>query len=563
MRSPEPPVDRRRKVFVRSDLTVPEVGHSRASGRVRVVDRIPPADTRVMFALNPSAARTFDFRPWYGVAIDEITYACQRQIERFIARQDSDVEPATVVAYCRAGLTHFLGFAALYSATVQRPLGLVDVNRTLVEGFLLHLRGSGLAVGAQRVTYYYAKAVLTALGRRGLLAIVDSGDESTFPRNSFPNSHRASNGDTPLSVPERKAVALALRTAIQPLFAAEASPPDPGLLVMALLCVALPTGRNSTPLFEMSVDCLRDHPKKGTEFLVFFKRRGHTSSKVAVRTESKTDRLVESMPTVRPGLSRLIRRVIELTRDLRAEAPTPYRDRVWIYRKTEGTPVRCLNQRDLTPAIQAFVAAYGLKDADGRPLRVTVGRLRKTFVNRVYELLDGDLVATALAAGNQPRVTDQHYLRPGPDAERNWLFMGQCLVEELLTNTLGATERTPAGRCTDPKNGEFAPKRSGEPCRSFLNCLRCRNYVVTADDLWRLFSFYWRVLNERSRIDPRRWKRHLSHIPRLIERDVIRQGIATKAFTQRQIDAARTRARKDPHPFWKSDEILATLEGFS
>jgi len=141
--------------------------------------------------------------------------------------------------------------------------------------------------------------------------------------------------------------------------------------------------------------------------------------------------------------------------------------------------------------------------------------------------------------------------------------MGMCLVQELLSGTLGATERTPVGRCSDNKHGEFAPKHAGAMCQSFMNCLRCRNYVVTGDDLWRLFSFYWRVLNERGRVSKRRWERHLAHIPRVIDRDVVQDGLVRKVFTKEQVDAARERARREPHPFWAGETIIGELESFA
>jgi hypothetical protein len=552
----------KRKVFHKTDLSTPTVSHERdGAGNVAILDHIPPAETKVYFTANPAAARSFDFSPWYGTGIDDLTYACQRQIERFIVKQDSDVESATIVGYCRIGMRHFLDFAVMFAAALRRPLSLSDVNRDLIDGYLRFLRDKGFAVGPQRVSYYYTKAVLTALGRRSLVTIVTIGDTVTFPKNTFANSHRAAKGETPLSTFERKAVAVALRHAIQPLFLANAEPPSRYLLSIALFVVALHTGRNATPLIEMPIDCFRAHPKEGTEFLVLYKRRGHTTSKVAVRAETSAERVVESMPTVRPNVGRLIRRVIELTQEVRGQAPVEIADRVWLYRSTtdQWPGVWPLRLTRLSDSMAEFVEIYALKDADGRPLRVTVSRLRKTFVNRVYEILDGDVLATAVAAGNQVRVTDQHYLRPGEDAEKNWRFMGQCLVRELLTNTLGTTERTPVGRCSDHKNGEFAPRRDGKVCQSFLNCLRCRNYVVTGDDLWRLFSFYWRVLKERSHVDKRRWDRHLSHIPRLIDRDVIQAGVLKNVFTQAQVNAARERARQDPHPFWTSDTILAGI----
>ena len=79
----------KRKVFNRTDLSVPHVEHSRdAAGRVVIIpEAIPPATTTVAFGRNATRSRGIDFAPWYGTGIDPITYACQRQIERFLARR--------------------------------------------------------------------------------------------------------------------------------------------------------------------------------------------------------------------------------------------------------------------------------------------------------------------------------------------------------------------------------------------------------------------------------------------------------------------------------------------
>jgi hypothetical protein len=526
---------------------------------VLLPDRIPPSDSVVRFAENYASARLFDFAEWYGVGIDQITYACQRQIERFIDRQDSDIESSTIVGYCRGGLPYFLSFASMLSTAMERSLQLCDIGRSTMDGYLAFLRDTGIGVTSQRVAYYYTKAVLRALGRRGLVSIVHSGDDATFPKNAFPNSHRGDGGEKPLSPSEKKAFTVAVKSAVQPLFASDAEAPSRQLLSHALFVIALHTGRNTTPLIEMPIGCLRPHPKDATEFLVLYKRRGHTTTKVALRSESKIDRVVESLPTVRPTVARLIRRVIELTSPLRAEAPTELRNRLWLYRSRDGG-VTALCGKRLREDIALLIDQHKLEDADGKPMRVNVSRLRKTFINRIHEILDGDLAATAAAAGNQPKVTELHYLRPGSEAKKNWRFMGTCLVTELLTGTLGATERTPAGRCSDNRYGEYAPKKNDAVCQSFMNCLRCRNYVVTGDDLWRLFSFYWRVLKERIRVGKNRWEKHLAHIPRMIDRDVVQVGLTRKVFTQDQIEAARERARRDPHPFWAAQTIIGDLE---
>ena len=98
---------------------------------------------------------------------------------------------------------------------------------------------------------------------------------------------------------------------------------------------------------------------------------------------------------------------------------------------------------------------------------------------------------------------------------------------------------------------------------SFLNCLRCRNYVVTGDDLYKLLSFEQRIWKERSRMDKRKWSKHLAHIPRLIERDVINQGIEQKKFKPADVETARARAKQNPHPFWLADSLIGDLESLA
>lgn len=558
----------KRKVFVKSDLTTAQIEHCRDSaGRVEVpADVLPPLVTVVTFGRTAINCRRFDFAQWYRIGIDEITYACQRQIERFLDKQDADVEASTVAGYCAGGIKFFLNYCIMRAEAFGRPLRLVDINRATIDGYLLFLRDKGTSPTSQRTIYSYTKSILQAIGRRGLITLTLSGDEATFPRNPFPNVSREAKGEQPLTTTQRQAFTTAVKTAVRPLFEADAEPSGP-LLAYALLAVALHTGRNTTPLLEMSTDCLRPHPKDGTQFLVLYKRRGHSTTKVALRARSTVERVVEATPTLRPTVVQLIRRVIELTSVLRDEAPADIRNRVWLYRSkcplSSYGQVTPLTFGTLAGAVSKLVNEYKLQDEDGKPMRINISRLRKTFVNRVHEILHGDIVATALAAGDSLPTVERHYLRPGENAKKNWRFLGTALVHELLTQTLGATERTPVGRCSDNRTGEYAPRRRGAVCQSFLNCLRCRNYVVTGDDLWRLYSFYWRVLRERVRIDKRRWQRHLGHIPRLIERDVIEAGLSSKAFKRADVSAARERARRDPHPFWASPTIIGDLEALA
>jgi hypothetical protein len=552
----------KRKVHRKVDLTAPIVERRRDSDGTAVIapEAMPPAVTTVKFPPNAQRSRSFDFAPYYGHGIDEITYACQRQIERFLAKQDGERETVTVVTYATSGLATFLPYVMLRSAALRRPLSLAELNRGVIDDYLRHLADRGLSRVTQKKRYDNVKPLLAAIGKRGLFPIVVAGDDRTFPANPFPNSAQHVKGAKPLSRKERKAFTAAVKTAVMPLFSRDVEVTSE-LLAYALLVVALHTGRNTTPLLEMVPDCLRPHPKENTMFLVLWKRRGHNTSKVALRADAG-GKGIEAMPGVKWPVVRLIQRVIELAEPLRAKAPEHLADRVWLYRKcrtADAGEVTALGPAAIEKFSRKLVANYGLTDANGKPLKVNISRLRKTFANRVFELLDGDLGSTAIALGNTPQVAGRNYMAPGEDAQKNWKFMGEVMTEELLTRTLGATERTPAGGCTDPNDGQYAPKRDGKTCFDFLSCLRCRNYVVTGDDLYRLFSFYWRVLRERDRMDERLWKKHYAQIPRLIERDVVAEGLRKKVFMQAAVDTAKERARIDPHPYWRLESI-ASLE---
>lgn len=558
----------KRKVFNKTDINVSKVGHGcDATDRIVIPHKTtPPVITTIAFGRNASGKRTFDFAPWYNTGIDPITYACQQQIMRFLAGQDSVVEISTVTAYCVNGLSYFLSYLVVYANAAGRGLSLSDVNRSIIDSFLCDLSFRGVVTTTQKGIYKNAKSVLLALGRRGLITIVDAGDAATFPRNPFPNSNRKYKGETPLTKRERQGVATALRQALMPIWSDDVSVTS-DLLSYALLIVALHTGRNATPLLEMGRDCLRAHPKDNSVFLVLWKRRGYSTSKVALRAESIAERVLESTPTIKTNVERLIRRVLALTEPLRLECQEDLEGRVWLYRSRGGAvpagQCLALSDRTLERGIKKLVVNYGLTDGDGQPLRLNVSRLRKTFANRIFELLDGDLAATAIALGNTPQVAGRNYLVPGEAAVKDWQFMGEILVQELLSRTLLATyERTPMGLCGDPVNGQYSPKAEGANCFSFLNCLRCKHYAVTADDLYKLFSFYFRVFTERSRMDKRRWAREYAHIPRLIDNYIVAEGLRRGAFNSKSVEAARERALRDPHPFW-SVEIIESLEIFA
>lgn len=545
----------KRKVYVRAQASIPPDALATAQPEVVTAtsEIIIPTKKHLYIRKNSTTCRAFDFSDWYNVGIDSITYACQNQIERFLASQDNVIEASTISTYCRNGLSRFLDYLALRAKALDHDLTLADINRDLIDGFISH--NACLSKSYQRAIYVALKPVLYALGQRGLFTLIPAGDNATFPSNPFPNYNRNTHGETRLPKAQRQAFAKAVKTAVLPIWDTD-KPVTGELLCYAVLIVALHTGRNTTSLLEMDIDCLRKHPKDNTTFLVVLKRRGRNTNKVALRGESEDKRPIESTPSIKINIEQLIRQAIIRTEDLRAEAPEDLKRRVWLYRSrgniTAGR-VCALTDAAMLTACQKLVANYDLKDNDGSPLRINISRLRKTFANRVYELLDGDVATTAIALGNTPQVAGKYYLAPNDDSKRNWLFMGNILVEELLSRSIGATYKTPLGHCSDPVNGQFAPKTAGATCMNFLNCVRCQHYVVTADDLYKLFSFYFRIFAERTNMNKNRWTKEYAHIPRLIDDYIIAEGLRRGVFKKCQVDENRERARRQPHPFWCYD----------
>lgn len=551
----------KKKIFPKS--TLPRRSTPPDSERQSLAAPVVSEDTKVYFPTDKHAKgrRSFDFGPWYGQGFDAVTAACHQQIERLLSSHDGNLSPASVVTYCSVGLTNFFDFLCMWHVALERQVTLADIDRNLIEAFLAYLKDRNLQTSSQSSIYSNAKSVLVAMGKRKVLQIVDKGDEATFPANPHPGMRRGTKGQPPLPRQQRLAFTAAVKTEVMALFREDAILTSE-LLAYALLVIALHTGRNTVPLLELTTTCLRSHPKRGVKFLVVYKRRGNKASGVAVRAEAH-EGTVESTPAVLATVVRLVHRVMELTSDIRQEAPQHLSSRLWLYPSRQGQnmgAIVALSQSTLELAASKLVEKHGLVEPDGQPVRINCSRLRKTFINRINEILDNDVVTTAAAAGNTPQVTGTTYLRPGEDSKKNWRFMGIMMADELRSGTVGNSEKTPVARCTDIRKGQFAPKKEGALCMSFLDCLRCRNCVVTGEDLHKVFSLYWRVYRERGRMDPRKWQRRLAHIPRVIDRDVVAEGVKRKMFTQAHADACREHAKVSPHPFWTDDGVLEALQ---
>ena len=122
-------------------------------------------------------------------------------------------------------------------------------------------------------------------------------------------------------------------------------------------------------------------------------------------------------------------------------------------------------------------------------------------------------------------------------------------ISQISDKKLQKTENTPVARCKDPKYGHRAPK-NGQYCYKFVNCFGCKSFVVTGDDLYRVYSFYWLIIKERRLIQAKHWSRLYRSVVRIVD-DVI-----APKFPEHLVEEIRDRARTDPHPFWRDREML-------
>ena len=97
---------------------------------------------------------------------------------------------------------------------------------------------------------------------------------------------------------------------------------------------------------------------------------------------------------------------------------------------------------------------------------------------------------------------------------------------------------TVVARCKNPF------REGGEVCGKYMVCFRCPQMVVFEDDLWKMFSFYNKLLAERNKIAPHHWVKTYGWVIKTIDNDIATQ------FPADLVEAAKSKARLTPHPAW-------------
>lgn len=497
--------------------------------------------------------RNFDFSPYYGKGYDDITNRVYYTAKALLKNTDAFTE-STQRSYLNNGFVNFAEYLTLFRHSASENLTQKDITPELIGQYLLHLKGSNLAYSTQKGFYTHLKSLLIRMKEKGYWSAVGDTNLNAkfFSRNPFPNSNKRTKGEKPLTSHEKRQVVVALKQAIKPIYQKTESLTSYEL-TLCLLAVAIQTGINTSPLLNMTTEALSDHPlKDNRKLLTVFKKRGNATQLHNLRKFEE----LEVVQGIKLDVAYLIEVIIERNAQARESTDT---DLVFVYEaKRSGFGINkgtatSVEHSVLTENIHKFIKEYDLKDEDGRTMKLNVSRFRKTFINGIYELSGESLLVAAQQAKHSGTGTLDHYLKPTEQSKRNLGLMGEIRVKELTC----AEPSVPVGHCKDPKNGDKAPK-DGTFCNNFLGCFRCKSFVITGDDLYKLFSFYWAVIRNRDEFGHKDWKRHLKNVLKIVDEEVVPEFV--KLGQLQRIASEKERARTNPHPYWQNLDMLKVTQ---
>lgn len=523
-----------------------------------------------------TATQKLDFNRWNHFKGKKTSRLVDRgmlldQLRNAIWGLRHEMSEASVINLFENGLATLFRFI---DSSETQIFSIDDFNEEHFISYVLWLKQSRNLVNGKQVSYVTArrrftvlKTILSFYSRKGLF------DNRLFPTNPFPNANRAAKGVDPYSKDEMTRIVRCLYYEYRLIKSGKTDlSPRLQMAIYQYLIIAK-TGLNKTPLEEASRDCLQPHPlhPDKAKVLITRKRRGMNTHVTSMRLSQEVED-VNGMPN---SVARLFEEAIEMTNDLVCHAKEEDKNKIWLYRSGSKNTVSAYKGTYLSGAAQNITKRHELVNDQGQPLTISSTRLRKTFATRIWQLTNGDVWKTARILGNSPKVTDRHYLDVTPEMERQHHFLGKALELKIrgsdsdkeaisvFASDAGLSEteaekvisgeyNTGVARCSSPFHGKYA-KSDGSPCTRFIDCFRCPNQIVLESDLYRLYSFYWLLLSERSALGKKRWKRLYGWVIREIDNAI------SNAFDETVVKQAKDSARTTPHPMWKDRSIIGGI----
>jgi len=548
---------RRNKLDRKADLTL-DAG--------RVVD-MPPGWTFNIDCPHHGKIK-FDFNPYRENGRDDLA----GHLRDAIWSLRHEAVGATLRGIEGGGLRYFWRFLDDLHAVGESITRLDQIDRKLMDRYLAWLelqvvfrgktKGQRLSVAVKKKGFDDIKALLTNRQKRVPVAMSPA---LSFPRNPFPNSNQLIPKREAYSASEQKRIVDALNQDLRSIHGGEGEPVTPlQVLAVHLILLALATGRNMQSLIDLRRDSLREHPIDDRELLVTTKRRGWSTHATSIRKSTAAPADTLTLQSIPASVGDHVRFLCGYTASLMDEADEKDREFVFLWRVTarerKGQVVPLDAHGNANDAVRAFAKRHTLLDDLGNPLALKVSRLRPTFATELYRRTrDIRRVQQALGHGS-PETTARHYADAPLEAERDHAIVVDGMVSHFARVEvegkvlLAADGKIPLQDVKDLLSGGYNtgiarcknPFRENESvCQKFFHCFKCPSMCVFEDDLWRLFSFYYRLLAERSKINPAHWLKTYGPIIRRIDADIASQ------FPEDKVVAARLKAQQSPHPTWK------------
>lgn len=509
----------------------------------------------------------FDFNPYRENGREDLA----SHLRDAIWSMRHEVVGETLEKMEQPGLRTFRHFLDDLHAAGESITRLDQIDRKLLDRYLAWLelqiastgknKGQQLTTGSQKKRFTDLKTLLINRQKRAPTSVCP---ELSFPKNPFPNSNQLIPKREAYSTAEQKRIVEALNQDLRRIHKGEGEQLSPlQVLTVHLLLLALATGRNKQSLIELRRDSLREHPLADRELLVTTKRRGWSTHATSVRKTGAAPEDTKSLKSIPASVGDHFRFLCDYTAPLMDEAAEEDRELVFLWQVTKkerkGQVVR-LDGHNANHAVETFIERHALLDDRGRPLDLNVARLRPTFATELYRRTRDIRSVQQALQHSSPQTTARHYADAPLEAERDHAIVVDGMVSQFTRAEvegkvlLAADGKIPLQNVKDILAGGYNtgiarcknPFRDNESvCQKFFHCFRCPSMCVFEDDLWRLFSFYYRLLSERSKINPAHWIKTYGPIIRRIDADIASQ------FPVDKVAAARLKAQDDPHPTWK------------
>ncbi len=260
-----------------------------------------------------------------------------------------------------------------------------------------------------------------------------------FPSNPIPASTRNRPHAGAYSKNEKESIIQATARDVLVMLAGSWQGEDSDVPVLSLLLLDFRSGRNETPLLEMTRESLAvPSPDRRYDVLVTNKRRGYsTRQQFFLKDEEGASNGLPGFLSVGTLLNMLRDRAIRLSPEARPED----RECLFLYRTTrqngEAGEVRCLTGIVARARLDALSKRHRLRDKCGRSLKIRFPRIRKRVAEDFYRISGRNIIETAILLGNDPETAYQNYLAEDSDKKRD---LNSLLCDMQRTRTGQSSE---------------------------------------------------------------------------------------------------------------------------